>query len=214
MGGLHFGSHSRKPVRIAASEDSHAVPFPQLSPLLKLALMLVAVVGTALVPPAWYAWHLGLGFCLGAVILLGRLSWRGILFRLLVLAPFVAGACLASLFQGATGPGWRVLALRGGLCVATVSVFASVTPIASLPALLRRLHVPALLVSTLALMHRYLQVLVDESERMRRARASRTLRKGRVHAWSLSAELIGRLFLRASERAERIYLAMCARGWR
>jgi energy-coupling factor transporter transmembrane protein EcfT len=30
----------------------------------------------------------------------------------------------------------------------------------------------------------------------------------------MPAEVIGRLFVRASERAERIYLAMCARGWK
>jgi len=214
MGGFHLGSHSHKPVRIKTSEDRHALPFPGVSPLVKLILMLVAVVGTALMPAAWWGWHLGLALALVAIILLGRLSRSGILLRLAILTPFVLGACLASLLQGSSGPGWRLLAVRGGLCVTTVSVFASVTPIGSLPGLLRRLRVPALLVTTLALMHRYLAVLLDEAERMRRARASRTLRRGRVHLWSLSADLIGRLFIRASERAERIYLAMCARGWK
>jgi cobalt/nickel transport system permease protein len=214
MGGFHLGSHASGPVRIKASEDRHALPFASVPPLAKLLLMMLAVVGTALAPGTWWPWHLCLGVFLVALILLGRLSLRGILLRLLVLAPFVLGACLASLLQGGAGPGWRLLALRGGLCVATVSVFASVTPISSLPALLRRLKVPSLLVTTFALMHRYLTVLIDESERMRRARASRSLRPGRVHAWNLSAELIGRLFIRASERAERIYLAMCARGWK
>lgn len=214
MGGFHLGSHARKPVPIRASEDQHVLPFASVPPLAKLLCMLVAVIGTALMPGAWWAWHLGVALCLLGVVLLGRLSKRGLLLRLLVLAPFVLFACLASLLQGDSGPGWRLLALRGGLCVATVSVFASVTPIGSLPALLRRLRVPSLLVTTLALMHRYLAVLVDESERMRRARASRTLRRGRIHAWNLSADLIGRLFIRATERAERIYLAMCARGWK
>jgi len=74
--------------------------------------------------------------------------------------------------------------------------------------------VPALLVTTMALMHRYLFVLVDESDRMRRARASRTLVRRRGLGWGMPAEVIGRLFVRASERAERIYLAMCARGWK
>ena len=29
----------------------------------------------------------------------------------------------------------------------------------------------------------------------------------------ISATVIGHLFIRSSERAERIYAAMCARGW-
>ena len=79
--------------------------------------------------------------------------------------------------------------------------------------MLRRARVPALLLTTIALMYRYLFVLADEAGRMQRARASRTLRPGRVHAWRSTAALAGQLFLRSTERAERIYAAMCARGW-
>jgi cobalt/nickel transport system permease protein len=63
-------------------------------------------------------------------------------------------------------------------------------------------------------MHRYLFVLVDEGERMRRARASRTFVRRRGHQWQTLATIVGQLFVRASERAERIYAAMCARGWK
>ena len=71
-----------------------------------------------------------------------------------------------------------------------------------------------MLITTIALMHRYLFVLVDESERMRRARASRTFTRGRRFHWHTLATVVGQLFIRASERAERIYDAMCARGWK
>jgi cobalt/nickel transport system permease protein len=63
-------------------------------------------------------------------------------------------------------------------------------------------------------MHRYLYVLVDEAERMRRARASRTFVRGRRIQWRTLATVVGHLFIRASERAERIYDAMSARGWK
>ena len=69
-------------------------------------------------------------------------------------------------------------------------------------------------VTTLTLMHRYLFVLADEAERMRRARASRTFTRGRRFQWHTLATVVGQLFIRASERAERIYDAMCARGWK
>ena len=62
-------------------------------------------------------------------------------------------------------------------------------------------------------MHRYLFVLADESARMRRARASRTFTAGRRFRWHTLSTIIAQLFLRASDRADRIYNAMQARGW-
>ena len=79
---------------------------------------------------------------------------------------------------------------------------------------LKSIRVPSLLITTIALMHRYLFVLLDESERMRRARASRTFTQRRPFHWHTLGTVVGQLFIRASERAERIYDAMCARGWK
>ncbi|HUL77166.1 MAG TPA: CbiQ family ECF transporter T component, partial [Vicinamibacteria bacterium] len=59
--------------------------------------------------------------------------------------------------------------------------------------------------TTIALMYRYLFVLIDEAGRMQRARASRTLRPSRAFEWRSTAALAGQLFLRSTERAERIY---------
>jgi energy-coupling factor transporter transmembrane protein EcfT len=49
---------------------------------------------------------------------------------------------------------------------------------------------------------------------MQRARSSRTFsRRGRLE-WNTLGNIIGQLFIRSANRAERIYLAMCARGWK
>ena len=79
---------------------------------------------------------------------------------------------------------------------------------------LKAARVPGLLITTLALMHRYLFVLMEEAERMRRARASRTFTRQRGVRWQTLSTVVSQLFVRASERAERIYDAMCARGWK
>jgi cobalt/nickel transport system permease protein len=63
-------------------------------------------------------------------------------------------------------------------------------------------------------MYRYIFVLEDEFLRMQRAFQSRSL--GNKKGWFLTrsfANMVGVLFIRAYERAERIYLAMCARGY-
>jgi len=57
-------------------------------------------------------------------------------------------------------------------------------------------------------------VLLDESQRMRRARLSRTFTGRQARSWRTRASVLGQLFIRSGERAERIYGAMCARGWR
>jgi cobalt/nickel transport system permease protein len=79
---------------------------------------------------------------------------------------------------------------------------------------MKRLGVPRLLVTILALLYRYLFVLIDEAERLNRARASRTFSSNRRKKWHMLASLIGQLFVRSTERAERIYAAMTARGWK
>ena len=78
---------------------------------------------------------------------------------------------------------------------------------------LERLRAPRLLVLIAAFMYRYLFVIVDEVSRMRAALAAR----GYAPRHALQAAAIGRvataLFLRTYERAERVHLAMVARGW-
>ena len=65
----------------------------------------------------------------------------------------------------------------------------------------------------LSFMYRYIYVLVDEMMRMKRAKDSRTVGGKRwFHVKALS-HMVGVLFIRAYERGERVYLAMCSRGF-
>jgi cobalt/nickel transport system permease protein len=93
-------------------------------------------------------------------------------------------------------------------------LLSHLTPFGEVLRVLQGVRVPRLLLTTLALMHRYLFVLADETTRMRRARASRMFRPAPRLAWSAMGAMVGLLFVRASERAERVYDAMCARGWK
>ncbi len=70
-----------------------------------------------------------------------------------------------------------------------------------------------MLVATLQFMERYRHVLIDELDRMATARRARTFDRRGALAWSLLTGLIGMLFLRTFERAERVHGAMVARGW-
>ena len=202
------------PQSFAPADPRRFGPVSRWPAAVKLAAALVLIGGTALVPGGWSAWFAGVGVVLVAVMLVGRIAPGPLLLRLLALSPFIAGVALAAAWHRSGGLDWKIMALRSGLCLATVILLASTTPFGELLAVLRRAHVPALLVTTLALMQRYLFVLGDESERMHRARASRTFNRSRWLAWRSAATVVGQLFVRASERAEHVYDAMCARGWK
>jgi len=78
---------------------------------------------------------------------------------------------------------------------------------------LRRLGLPALFVSQLLFLYRYLFVLVEETMRVVRARDMRSFGV-RGTGVRVFVRIVGTLFLRTVERAERIYGAMLARGFR
>lgn len=181
---------------------------------LKLVAGLTLIGITVLLPSAGLAWLLTAAAILTAVTLLSRLSPIFVLKRLFLLAPFVLGVAVVNAFQPAYQAEWPWLLGRSVICLLTVIIVSNTTPFSHVLGVLRQFHVPALLITTMALMHRYLFVLMEEAERMRRARASRTFRSQRRWQWSMLATVAGQLFIRASERAERIYAAMCARGLR
>lgn len=180
----------------------------------KLAAAIACILLVVLLPrTAWWA-HAAIAAVLVGVALVARAKLRPMLVRLLLLEPFVLGIALLALLR----PGGLALFLsmlaKSTLCLATMILLTATTRFSDLLGVLWRIRVPALLVTTLALMHRYLFVLVEELERMQRARRSRTFSAGRSSAWRNSAQVAGQLFVRTSERAERVYLAMCARGWK
>jgi cobalt/nickel transport system permease protein len=136
-----------------------------------------------------------------------------LLKRLLLLEPFVLGVAVLMLFQPHGAAIFMTTVVRTSLCILAIILLANTTPFPEQLAILQTLRVPALMITTLALMYRYLYVLRDEAHRMRDARASRTFTSTRRFNWHTLATVIAQLFARANERAERIYNAMCARGW-
>lgn len=181
---------------------------------LKLGVALGMIVGTVLAPPGVTGWYVSMVALLVLTVALSRMPVVFLLKRLAWLSPFVLGVALVNALQPAGRVGWETLAAKSAICLLTVIVVSNTTPFSGVLRVLRAARVPGLLITTIALMHRYLFVLVDEAERMRRARASRTFTRARRARWETLSTVVGQLFVRGSERAERIYDAMCARGWR
>jgi cobalt/nickel transport system permease protein len=69
------------------------------------------------------------------------------------------------------------------------------------------------LVMVASFAYRYIFVLVDEAERMERARDSRCYGGRWLWHARVIGQMIGTLFLRGYERSERVYVAMVSRGF-
>jgi len=181
---------------------------------LKLAVALVIIVGTVLAGPRAVGWFATVSVLLLVTAALSRIPPLFLLKRLAWLSPLVLGVALLNALQPGARGSWLTVAAKSMICLLTIILLSNTTPFSRLLRVLKRARVPGLLITTLALMHRYLFVLVEEAERMRRARASRTFTPRRSARWQALSTVVGQLFIRASERAERIYDAMCARGWK
>ncbi len=189
-------------------------PFQRLPAGLKLGLALALAIALVAVPIRAWPFFVAVAAVLLAVAVVARVRARAVLRRMILVEPVVVVLAALTLLQPG---GWLVglaIVVKSTLCLLTMLLLASTTAFPDVLRVLRALHLPALMVTTLALMYRYLFVLIDEGQRMRRARLSRTFDRRRRRTWRTLGTVIGQLFVRSTERAERIFAAMTARGWR
>lgn len=202
-------------MRPQLDQHSHGhSPIHRLRAGSKLAAALLLVLTAVAVPLTSWPLFLALGVLLLLIAAVSRLPTMFLLRRMLLLEPFVLGVALLVLLQPNGLMLFLLVLLRSTLCLFTMVLLAATTPFPDLLAVLRWLRLPRLLVTTLALMYRYLFVLADEAMCMHRARMSRSFTSRRWPGWKALATVIAQLFVRATARAERIYAAMLARGYR
>jgi cobalt/nickel transport system permease protein len=155
---------------------------------------------------------------------LGDVPARSVLRKLLIAAPF---AVMVGLFNPLidTAPeatigtvtiaaGWLSFAsiiVRFGLTVSAAIAMVAGTGLHGLCSALGRIGVPPVFTAQLLFMMRYVFVLGGEASRMVTARELRSA--GRRARLSEYGPLVGHMLLRAFERAQRIHLAMLARGF-
>ena len=104
------------------------------------------------------------------------------------------------------------LMLKGVLCLMASVLLMATTPMDSLCAALRKLHVPGMLVTLLLLTFRYVGVLTEELAVMTQAYQLRAPGQKGIHvsAWG---SFLGQLLLRSMDRAQELYGSMLLRGY-
>jgi len=129
--------------------------------------------------------------------------------------PLLDRAPLVELFGIGIAAGWvsfAAILLRFMLTVAAALVLVATTGFYQVCTGLNQLGVPRGFTTQLLFLQRYAEVLAGEAARMSAARELRA-GGGRGPALAVYASLLGHLLLRALERAQRIHLAMVARGF-
>jgi cobalt/nickel transport system permease protein len=195
--------------------DSQARTFLHRAPGgVKLGIAALIILGTTLLPQKptiIYLIPAGFVLCLWVA---ARVPFRHGVRRLLIAEFFIIGIGVFALISPGRAPLFLSAFCKSNICVALMIVLTWSTPFTEILTVFRQIRIPGVMLTTLALMCRYLPVLTEESRRMDRARRSRTFSTGRVLIWHNLTTVIAQLFMRSVDRAERIYLAMCARGWK
>lgn len=203
-------------------------PLHRLDPRAKLVGFTALILICVSTPPdlyAAFAAYLGLEL---ALVLMSRLPWGHVLKRMLVVLPFILMVALFLPFFNHGGGSYSLgpltmsahglmvlwnVAAKSTVSVLAVILLSSSTPFPELLKGMEKLKVPRLMTTIMSFMYRYIFVLMDEMQRMRRARDSRGWHGKWLWQIKVIGHMIAALFLRSYERGERVFAAMLARGY-
>jgi cobalt/nickel transport system permease protein len=158
------------------------------------------------------------------VMALAELPAGPILKRILLVEPLIIGIGIlnpvfdqqAVVVGGMTiARGWVTfiaIFIKCGFTVTAALLLIATTGMERLASAMDMLRIPRLFILQLLLTYRYISVLMEEVARLMRAYALRAPRQKGVQmsAWG---SLAGQLLLRTLDRAQRVYQAMCLRGF-
>ena len=163
-------------------------------------------------------------------LLLSRVSFRGVLPRLLIanglilllwfFLPFsVEGEALFSI-----GPlkGTRegivysaAITIKSNTIIMTLMALIGTMPIFTLGRAMRSLHMPEKIVHLISFAYRYIHVIHAEYGRLKNAMRIRGFYPGNnLHTYKTYAHLVGMLLVKSYERARRVQAAMLCRGFK
>ena len=165
-----------------------------------------------------------------AVLVLAKIPLRFVFKQILFVSPFVLVLALSCPLYDKTpvtvafGPffwqttfGWiRCFVILGKFVVTMLALIGmiSTTRFSDLLTGLQKLGLPKLLIIQLGFLYRYIFVLIDKVHHILRARNVRRLKNlGFKRELKIAAAMVGSLLIRSIDTAERINIAMQARGF-
>lgn|SRR3989338_3490540 len=204
----------------------------RLEPRIKVIAFFIFIIFIILTPPASFFTLKAYAGLMLAFILLSRIPPWVFLKRSSEAIPFILAMSLFILFMkpgrelwgyslGALRPSisheglamFLNVVIKAFLCIFSTLLLIFSTNFIHLLKALEKLKVPSIFIMVVSFMYRYIFILQDELEHMRQAKESRTVGGSHWFHTKALANMLGVLFVRTYERAEEVYLAMCARGF-
>ena len=223
MNNISAASREFREMDELSAQDS---PIHRLHPLVKLLVTLAYIVWVVSFPKYQLS---GLAVMVLYPVLVFQLSGipvRTCFHKLRIVLPLVCAVGLlnpffdraALLYVGGLAVSGGVvsmvtLMLKGVFSLMASFLLIATTSIDALCAALRKLHVPALLVTLLLLTYRYISVMIGEVAVMTDAYRLRAPGQKGIHI-SVWGSFLGQLLLRSMDRAEELYQSMQLRGFR
>jgi cobalt/nickel transport system permease protein len=142
-----------------------------------------------------------------------RLPMGGVAGRAALVLPFSATFAVLTWWSGDS---LRALALieKSFLSGMAALLLVGTTPLTCWTAALESWRAPRMLILVIQFVYRYLFVIAEQAQRMRWAALCRQGSRRGSSLFSAAAGLLGVLFARSWQRADGIYHAMLARGFR
>ncbi len=161
-----------------------------------------------------------------SLLMIGELPVEYFLKKILIASPFILFFLILNpFFDRETIMHIGGVSLSGGiisscsilirfiLTVSTGLILVALIGIHGICLGLEKLYVPKAFVTQILLLYRYLFILTDELSRIMLAKSLRQFDSNSLK-FKTYISILGHLFLRSLDRAERVYLAMCARGFK
>jgi cobalt/nickel transport system permease protein len=207
-------------------------PLSRLDPRAKVVGFIGLIACIALTGRESFPAYFLYGIVVATLAVLSRIPLGHILKRSLIITPFILMMAAFIPFMqgndvlcrfGSDSAGISVsrtglilfsgLALKSFLSVIAMIVLTAGTPFTSLLKALQDMRVPAIVIMVMSFMYRYFFIIEDEFMKMKQARESRSAGGSRRLRFKSLSNMIGVLFIRAYERSESVYMAMCSRGF-
>jgi len=204
----------------------------RLDPRVKVIVFFVLILVIVSTPPQELVKFSGYFLILLILVLLSRIPLSFVFLRSLVIIPFVLlTAIFIPFFKGGEVAGsynfltlnltisnkglliLQNILIKSWLSVLSLTILTSTTKFSSLLKALEILKIPRVLILIASFFYRYMFLLVDQIMKIKNARDSRSFKKSPLYQLKIIGYMIGELFIRTYDRAERIYLAMLSRGF-
>ena len=189
-------------------------PLHKIGPRIKIILVIIFLLIIIFTPI-----RQGIPFLLYAAVLfsmiyISKIPLKFIFKKMGEIIPFITIISLSTLFRSGGHILFFSCVIKAVMAMMLLLLLSSTTKFTQLLEALKCLKTPGLFINLLSFMYRYSFLLEDEFLATKRAYLSRNVSSGKdFRAIRALGNIVGTLFIHAYERAERVYLAMCARGY-